>query len=90
MSDINDESRHIESIDRFLTVCIERLQTETKTSDRFFTQTAFNNAIKEFVIAEARNNRKKLDDIDSSRYIWPQLSPLTLKVTVLNSGVIIP
>ena len=41
MSDINDESRHIESIDRFLTVCIERLQTETKTSDRFFTQTAF-------------------------------------------------
>ena len=64
MSDINDESRHIESIDRFLTVCIERLQTETKTSDRFFTQTAFNNAIKEFVIAETRNNRKKLDDIE--------------------------
>ena len=64
MSDINDESRHIESIDRFLTVCIERFQTETKTSDRFFTQTAFNNAIKEFVIAEARNNRKKLDDIE--------------------------
>ena len=64
MSDINDESRHIESIDRFLTVCIERLQSETKTSDRFFTQTAFNNAIKEFVIAEARNNRKKLDDIE--------------------------
>jgi len=64
MSDVNDESRHIESIDRFLTVCIERLQTETKTSDRFFTQTAFNNAIKEFVIAEARNNRKKLEDIE--------------------------
>jgi hypothetical protein len=64
MSDINDESRHIESIDRFLTVCIERLQTETETSDRFFTQTAFNNAIKEFVIAEARNNRKKLEDIE--------------------------
>ena len=45
MSDVNEESRHIQSIDRFLTVCIERLQTETKTSDRFFTQTAFNNAI---------------------------------------------
>ena len=59
MSDVNDESRHIESIDRFLTVCIERLQTETKTSDRFFTQTAFNNAIKEFVIAEARYARIK-------------------------------
>ena len=64
MSDINNENRHIESIERFLTVCIERLQTETKTSDRFFTQTAFNNAIKEFVIAEARNNRKKLEDIE--------------------------
>ena len=64
MSDINAESRHIESIERFLTVCIERLQSETKTSDRFFTQTAFNNAVKEFVIAEARLNRKKLDDIE--------------------------
>ena len=64
MSDVNDESQHIESIERFLTVCIERLQTETKTSDRFFTQTAFNNAIKEFVIAEARYNRKKLEDIE--------------------------
>ena len=64
MSDVNDESRHIESIDRFLTVCIERLQIETKTSERFFNRTAFNNAIKEFVIAEARNNRKKLEDIE--------------------------
>ena len=64
MSDINNENRHIESIERFLTVCIERLQTETKTSDRFFTQTAFNNAIKEFVIAEARYNRLKLEEIE--------------------------
>jgi hypothetical protein len=54
MSDVNEENRHIESIDRFLTVCIERLQTESKTSDRFFTQTAFDNAIKEFVIAGKR------------------------------------
>ena len=63
MSDINDESRHIESIDRFLTVCIERLQSETKTSDRFFTQTAFNNAIKEFVISEAKKNRDSIEEL---------------------------
>ena len=63
MSDVNDESRHIESIDRFLTVCIERLQTETKTSDRFFTQTAFNNAIKEFVISEAMKNRDSIEEL---------------------------
>ena len=63
MSDVNDESRHIESIDRFLTVCIERLQTETKTSDRFFTQTAFNNAIKEFVISEANKNRDSIEEL---------------------------
>ena len=56
-------SRHIESIDRFLTVCIERLQTETKTSDRFFTQTAFNNAIKEFVISEAKKNRDSIEEL---------------------------
>ena len=63
MSDVNDESRHIESIDRFLTVCIERLQTETKTSDRFFTQTAFNNAIKEFVISETKKNRDSIEEL---------------------------
>ena len=63
MSDINNENRHIESIERFLTVCIERLQTETKTSDRFFTQTAFNNAIKEFVISEAKNNRDSIEEL---------------------------
>ena len=63
MSDINDESRHIESIDRFLTVCIERLQSESKTSDRFFTQTAFNNAIKEFVISEAKKNRDSIEEL---------------------------
>ena len=63
MSDVNDESRHIESIDRLLTVCIERLQTETKTSDRFFTQTAFNNAIKEFVISEAKKNRDSIEEL---------------------------
>jgi len=63
MSDVNDESRHIESIDRFLTVCIERLQTETKTSDRFFTQTAFNNAIKEFVISEAKKNWDSIEEL---------------------------
>ena len=64
MSDVNEENRHIESIDRFLTVCIERLQTESKTSDRFFTQTAFNNAIKEFVIAEAKHTRLRLNEIE--------------------------
>ena len=35
MRDINDESRHIQSVERFITVCIERLQTESKTSDLF-------------------------------------------------------
>jgi hypothetical protein len=66
MSDINDESRHIQSIERFLTVCIERLQTETKTSDRFFTQTAFNNAIKEFVISEAKYSRRCIEELRES------------------------
>ncbi len=66
MSDVNDESRHIESTDRFLTVCIERLSTEPKTSDRFFTQTAFNNAIKEFVISEAKYTRVCIEELKES------------------------
>ena len=64
MSDVNDESQHIESTERFLNVCIERLQRETKTSDRLFTQTAFNNAIKEFVISEAKHNRERINEIE--------------------------
>ena len=64
MSDVNDESQHIESTERFLNVCIERLQRETKNSDRLFTQIAFENAIKEFVISEARYNRLKLEEIE--------------------------
>ena len=64
IGEVNYESRHIDSTERFLTVCIERLSTETKTSDRFFTQTAFNNAIKEFVIAESRHTRLRLNEIE--------------------------
>jgi len=66
MSDINDESRHIQSVERFLTVCIERLQTESKTSDRFFTQTAFNNAIKEFVVSEAKYTRRCIEELKAT------------------------
>ena len=64
MSDVNDESQHIESTERFLNVCIERLQRETKTSDRLFTQIAFDNAIKEFVISEAKHNRERIQEIE--------------------------
>ena len=53
MSDINDESRNIDATDRFLTVCIKRLQIVPKTSYKLFTQTAFDNDIKEFVISGA-------------------------------------
>mgnify|MGYP006434801051 CR=1 FL=1 len=66
MSDVNDESQHIESTERFLNVCIERLQRETKTSDRLFTQIAFDNAIKEFVIAEARYSRRCVEELRES------------------------
>jgi hypothetical protein len=71
MSDINEETQHIESAERFLNVCIERLQRETKTSDRLFTQIAFDNAIKEFVIQEAQQNKIKLQEIERQIGVQP-------------------
>ena len=66
MSDITNESSNIEATDRFLSVCIEQMQIVPKTSDKLFTQTTFNNAIKEFVVSEAKYTRRCIEELKAT------------------------
>ncbi len=64
MSDINAESKHIASVDKFLQVCVERiLDRNQTTNEKLETIASSINMIKEFIIAESRYSRKKMNDI---------------------------
>ena len=64
MSDINDDAKHIETIEKFLQVCVERiLDKNEKTNDKLYTIASAINMINEFIIAESRYSRKKMNDI---------------------------
>ena len=59
----NDDDRHIDSAEQFMGVCMERLQGIDKTTnEKLFTITAMLNVIQQFVIAEAKYQRKKSND----------------------------
>jgi len=58
--DNDDDDRHIDSADQFMGVCMQRLQGIDKTTnEKLFTITAMLNVIQQFVIAEAKYQRKK-------------------------------
>ena len=64
MSDVNDESKHIESAEKFLQVCVERISNKNlKTNEKLETIASSINMIKEFVIAESMYSRAKMNDI---------------------------
>ena len=55
MTDINDDSKHIQSVEKFLQVCVERiLDKNEKTNDKLYVIASSINAITEFIIAESR------------------------------------
>ena len=64
MTDINDDSKHIQSVEKFLQVCVERiLDKNEKTNDKLYVIASSINAITEFIIAESRYSRKRMNDI---------------------------
>ena len=64
MSDINDDAKHIASVDKFLQVCVERiLDRNQTTNEKLETIASSINMVKEFIIAESRYSRKKMNDI---------------------------
>ena len=65
MSDINDESKHIENVEKFLQVCVERiLDKNEKTNDKLYVIASSINAITEFIIAESKYSRKRMNEIN--------------------------
>ena len=64
MTDISDDSKHIESVERFLQVCVERIGDKNeKTNEKLETIASAINLINEFQIAESRYSRKRMNDI---------------------------
>ena len=60
MSDISDDVKHIQSVEKFLQVCVERiLDKNEKTNDKLYTIATSINQIKEFIIAESKYSRIK-------------------------------
>jgi hypothetical protein len=64
MSDVNDDAEHIETMERFLQLCVERiLDKNQKTNEKLYTIASSINAITEFIVAESRYSRIKMNDI---------------------------
>ena len=64
MSDISDDAEHLESVEKFLQVCVERiLDKNEKTNDKLYVIASSINAITEFIIAESKYSRKRMNDI---------------------------
>ena len=55
---------HIDSTEKFLQVCVERISNKNlKTNEKLETIASSINMVKEFIIAESRYSRKKMNDI---------------------------
>jgi hypothetical protein len=65
MSDISDDAKHIQSVEKFLQVCVERiLDKNEKTNDKLYVIASAINMIKEFIIAESRYSRIHMNEIN--------------------------
>ena len=65
MTDISDDAQHIESVEKFLQVCVERILDKNETTnEKLETIASSINVIKEFVINEARYSRIKNQQIE--------------------------
>ena len=65
MTDVNDDAKHIESVEKFLQVCVERiLDKNEKTNDKLYVIASAINMIKEFIIAESRYSRIHMNEIN--------------------------
>mgnify|MGYP001277896917 CR=1 FL=1 len=65
MSDVNDDAKHLEIVEKFLQVCIERiLDKNEKTNEKLYTIASAINMITEFIIAESKYSRSVHSDIN--------------------------
>ena len=65
MSDVGDNAEHIQTMERFLQVCVERILDKGETTnEKFDTIASSINAITEFIIAESKYSRFVYNDIN--------------------------
>ena len=65
MSDVNDDAKHLEVVEKFLQLCVERiLDKNEKTNDKLYTIASAINMITEFIIAESKYSRSVHSDIN--------------------------
>ena len=65
MTDINDDAKHIESVEKFLQVCVERILDKNETTnEKLETIASSINMITEFIIAESRYSRIHMNEIN--------------------------
>ena len=65
MSDISDDAKHIQSVEKFLQVCVERiLDKNEKTNDKLYVIASAINMVNEFIIAESRYSRIHMNEIN--------------------------
>jgi hypothetical protein len=58
------EIEHIDSTEKFLEVCVERITDKNlKTNDKLYIIASAINMINEFIIAESRYSRSRMNDI---------------------------
>ena len=65
MSDVNDDAKHIETVEKFLQVCVERILDKNQTTnEKLYTIASSINAITEFIVAESQYARLVNSDIN--------------------------
>ena len=65
MSDVNDDAKHIEPMEKFLQLCVERILDKNQTTnEKLYTIASSINAITEFIVAESQYSRLVNSDIN--------------------------
>ena len=61
----SDNDEHLETVERFLQVCVERITDKNlKTNDKLYIIASAINMINEFIIAESRYSRIHMNEIN--------------------------
>ncbi len=65
MSDVNDDAKHLEVVEKFLQLCVERILDKNETTnEKFYIIASAINMINEFIIAESKYSRSVHSDIN--------------------------
>ena len=64
MSDVNDDAKHLGTVEKFLQLCVERILDKNETTnEKLYTIASSINAITEFIVAESKYSRSVHNDI---------------------------